>query len=169
MRKFFSSTAGATFNQETPNITVNVRKDCLELICKVNRGMYVVLNMVHNHLGGITLVANWGRYFDRLQNPQVQMPKIDKNCPTLSAVMHNEDKDKVYEIELGKNHPDEEKIHGFALNIEVNGDLPLISSINKDVMDAAYTLVTKNLKMYNELFKTPPFPAWKDSLKDLWN
>lgn len=101
--------------------------------------------------------TNWGRYFDRLQNPQVQMPKIDnrrqaeshpslledgrganrwssesrvklastmpsrdrggqnvkeeddsQNCPTLSAVMHNEDKDKVYEIELGKNHPDED-------------------------------------------------------------
>jgi len=99
----------------------------------------------------------------------MQIPKIDKNCPTLSAVMHNEDKDKVYEIELGKNHPDEEKIHGFALNIEVNGELPLISSINKNVMDAAYTLVNKNLKMYNELFKTPPFPARKDGLKDLWN
>ena len=40
MRKFLSSTAGATFNQETPNFTVNVRKDCLELVCKVNRGMY---------------------------------------------------------------------------------------------------------------------------------
>jgi len=31
-----------------------------------------------------------------------------QNCPTLYAVMHNEDKDKVYEIELGKNHPDED-------------------------------------------------------------
>lgn len=70
---------------------------------------------------------------------------------------------------MGKNHTSEEKIHGFALNIEENGDLPLISSINKNVMDAAYTLVNKNLKMYNELFKNPPFPAWKDGLNEVWN
>ena len=67
--------------------------------------------------------ANWGRYFDRLQNPQVQMPKIDnrrqaeshpslledgrgakeeddsQNCPTLSAVMTCDDPDGVlYDI-----------------------------------------------------------------------
>ena len=169
MRKFLSSTAGATFNQETPNITVNVRKDCLELICKVNRGMYVVLNMVHNHLGGITLVANWGRYFNRLQNPQVQMPKIDKNCPTLAAVMHNEDPDKVYEIELDKKQTGEEKVHGFAVNIDYDKEEPLISCVNKDVLHAAYLLVNKNVKMYNELFKNPPFPAWKDGLNEVWN
>ena len=131
--------------------------------------MYVVLNMVHNHLGGLTIVANWGRYFDRLQNPQVQIPKIDKNCPTLAAVMHNEDIDKVYEIELDKNQTGEEKVHGFAINVDCEKDEPLISCVSNGVLDNAYTLVNKNLKMYRELFKNPPFPAWKDGLNEVWN
>lgn len=131
--------------------------------------MYVVLNMVHNHLGRLTIVANWGRYFDRLQNPQVQIPKIDKNCPTLAAVMHNEDIDKVYEIELDKNQTGEEKVHGFAINVDCEKDEPLISCVSNGVLDKAYTLVNKNLKMYRELFKNPPFPAWKDGLNEVWN
>ena len=32
MRKFLSSTAGASFNQELPGETICVRKDCVELI-----------------------------------------------------------------------------------------------------------------------------------------
>ena len=36
MRKFLSSTAGASFNQEVGKQTICVRKDCVELIYKVN-------------------------------------------------------------------------------------------------------------------------------------
>lgn len=63
----------------------------------------------------------------------------------------------------------EEKVHGFAVNIDYDKEEPLISCVNKDVLHAAYLLVNKNVKMYNELFKNPPFPAWKDGLNEVWN
>ena len=74
MRKFLSSTAGASFNQEIATQTICVRKDCVELIYKVKPSVYVVVSMLHINDGEAMLFANWARYFDRLQNQQMQMP-----------------------------------------------------------------------------------------------
>lgn len=30
-------------------------------------------------------------------------------------------------------------------------------------------MVKKNITIYNELIDTPPFPAWKDGVNELWN
>ena len=102
MRKFLSSTAGASFNQEIPTQTVCVRKaaikreesharmsypereqarpkvkDCVELIYKVKPSVYVIVSMLHVSDGEAMLFVNWAHYFDRLQNQQVQIPKIE--------------------------------------------------------------------------------------------
>jgi len=99
MRKFLSSTAGATFNQELANETICVRKDCVELIYKVKPSVYVIVSMLHVSDSGAMLFVNWANYFDRLANPQVQMPKIEKCCPTLYAVMTGDDPDGVFECD----------------------------------------------------------------------
>lgn len=46
MRKLLSKTAGATFNEERPNLTLCVRKDCIEFIYKGNPGVYIIVNMI---------------------------------------------------------------------------------------------------------------------------
>ena len=94
LRKFLSGTAGASFNKELPTQTICVRKDCVELIYKVKPSVYVIVSMLHSRDGEATLFVNWGRYFVRLQNPQAQLPKIEKSCPTLYAVMTGDDPDK---------------------------------------------------------------------------
>ena len=58
---------------------------------------------------------------------------------------------------------------GYKAGINVHKDLPITCWIDKTVCDAALLLVNKSLKMYNELFKSPPFPAWKTGLDELWN
>ena len=68
MRKFLSSTAGATFNQEVATQTICVRKDCVELIYKVKPSVYVVVSMVHVSDGEGMLFVNWAHYFDRFPN-----------------------------------------------------------------------------------------------------
>ena len=45
MRKFLSSTAGATFNQKLATQTLCVRKDCVELIYKVKPSVYVIVSL----------------------------------------------------------------------------------------------------------------------------
>ena len=167
MRKLLSTTAGASFHYETPNLTLCVRKESLEFIFKLKPGLYMIIHMLHQAKGEAMLFVNWGRYFDRLQNPAVQMPRIAKNCPKLYAVMTGEDKDGVFEFETA--HNDSPSYHGFGMTIPVDEDLPMYACITKEVIDKVMLMVNKNIDMYNELNSNPPFPAWKDGLKEVWN
>ena len=166
MRKFLSSTAGASFNQEVATQTICVRKDCVELIYKVKPSMYVVVSMLHIRECEAMLFVNWAHYFDRLQNPQVQMPRIEKNCPTLYAVMTGDDPDGVYECDCGADGP---MYHGFSLNAEIPSQVGILECITPEIFTKGRLLANKCLKMYRELLKNPPFPAWKDGLDEVWN
>ena len=166
MRKFLSSTAGASFNQELPSVTICVRKDCVELIYKLKPSVYVIVSMVHVADNEARLFVNWAHYFDQLQNPQVQMPRIEKNCPTLYAVLTGDDPDGVYECDCG---PDGAMYHGFSLKVDIPSKAAILECITPDVFSKGLLLANKCLKMYSELHKNPPFPAWKDGLDELWN
>lgn len=166
MRKFLSSTAGASFNQELPGETICVRKDCLELIYKVKPSVYVIVSMLHIGDSEAMLFVNWAHYFDRLQNLHVQMPKIEKNCPTLYAVMMGDDPDGVYECDCG---PDGTMYHGFTLKAKVPSKVAILECISPEIFSKGRLLANKCLKMYSEFIKNPPFPGWKDGLNELWN
>ena len=141
MRKLLDTKAGATFYEEMPNLTLSTRKDSIEFIFKLKPGIYVIINMTRGTGGKIMLYANWDKYFMRMQNPYVQLPRIQKNCPTLFAVLTGEDKDDV-SLLSHRNAPAHER--GFGVFCDGDVDAPLIAH-------------------------TPPFPAWKDGLRDLWN
>ncbi len=166
LRKFLSSTAGASFNQELPTQTICVRKDCVELIYKVKPSVDVIVSMLHISDGEVMRFVNWSHYFDRLQNPQVQMPRIEKNCPTLYAVMTGDDPDDVYECDC---KPDGIMYHGFSLKVEIPSKVALLECITPEIFNKGRLLANKCLKIYLELQKNPPFPAWKDGLNELWN
>ena len=166
MRKFLSSTAGASFNQELANQTICVRKDCVELIYKVKPSLYAVVSMVHSGDGEAMLFVNWAHYFDRLANPKVQMPKIEKNCPTLYTVMTGDDPDGVFECACG---PDGTMYHGFSLKVEIPKEVAILECITPEMFSKGRLLANKCLRMYIELQKNPPFPAWKDGLDEVWN
>ena len=166
MRKFLSSTAGASFNQELANQTICVRKDCVELIYKVQPSVYVIVSVLHFSDSEALLFVNWARYFDRLQNQRVQMPKIEKCCPTLYAVMTGDDPDGVCECDC---KPDGTMYHGFSLKVEIPSKVALLECITPEMFSKGRLLANKCLKMYTELQKNPPFPAWKDGLDEVWN
>lgn len=166
LRKFLSSTAGASFNKELPTQTICVRKDCVELIYKVKPSVYVIVSMLHIKDKDAILFVNWGHYFDRLQNPQAQMPKIGKNCPILYAVMTGNDPDKVYECDCC---PDGTIYHGFSLNVEIPSNVGILECITPEIFSKGRLLANKCLKMHLELYNNPPFPAWKDGLNEVWN
>lgn len=130
MRKFLSSTAGATFNQELANETICVRKDCVELIYKVKPSVYVIVSMLHVGDSEAMLFVNWANYFDRLANPHVQMPRIEKCCPTLYAVMTGDDPDGVFDCDC---KPGETMYHGFSLNVKVPPRVAILDCITSEV------------------------------------
>ena len=127
MRKLLDTKAGATYYEEMPNLTLCTRKDCIEFIFKLKPGIYVIINMSRGTGGKIMLYANWDKYFMRMQNPDVQLQRIKKNCPTLFAVLTGEDKDDV-SLLSHRNAPAHER--GFGVFCDGDVDTPLIAHID---------------------------------------
>ena len=163
MRKWLDSKAGATYLAEIPNTTLCVKKDCIELIYKMDRGLYIVINVMRANATELMLLAEWGDYFDRLKNPDAQMPQIRKTCPTLYKVLIGEDADGIGYAKAASGSK------GLVLSHKVEKFKPLFCCITDEMMEDFQKLVNKNLDIYNELRDNPPFPAWKDGLADLWN
>lgn len=57
--------------------------------------------------------------------------KLEKNCPTLHAVMTGDDADGVYECEC---KPDGTMYHGFALKVEVPKELAILECHSRDIL-----------------------------------
>ena len=166
MRKVLSTTAGATFHNETTYMTFCVRKDYIEMIFKVDRGVYIIINIAHVTPEKVVLFTNWGTYFDCLQNLPVQMPRIKATCPTLYAVLTGDDPDDVGEVEIG--HPGD-KGHGLGIFIDVPKNTPIMKCFSDKLLEAGRILCNKVMKVYHEIESNPPFPGWKTNLDELWN
>lgn len=80
--------------------------------------------------------------------------------------MQGTDTDQVYQGHIAR---DGEDLNGFCLTVTVPESLPIIACLTEDVLNAVEILVNKNLTIYNELYKNPPFPAWKQGLDEVWN
>lgn len=83
MRKLLDTKAGASFNQEMPDFTINVKKEYVELIFKMKPSIYVIVNLVRESDNKALLFTNWGNFFNRISNEKRQMPLIAKNCKVL--------------------------------------------------------------------------------------
>jgi hypothetical protein len=166
MRNFFSDKAGASFYVQAPNYTSVIRKYYIELIFKIQKGHYGIVNMSAAGNGKAILSVCWNEYFKRLQNPAVQMPKIRKCCPTLYNILVGEG--TIYDGRI--NDPTDDKDYDcICMEVDVPKDTALIHCLNRDIRDKANMLLNTCIDCYNELVKNPPFPAWKDGLDELWS
>jgi len=162
MRKLFSDKAGATFNDGLPNNTINVRKDCVELVAKVGRGRYAITNLLSAGNGKMWLIANWGRYFERIKNPAVQLPRCKETCPTLYKLLTN----SLDGISLARRNGDSG--YSICMKVPMTGVIPLLS-ITKELLEVNNDFVNMMIDICNELSSNPPFPGWKEGLEEIWN
>ena len=112
------------------------------------------------------LFVNWGRYWNRITNEKLQLPKVEKCCPVLFEVLTGDDKDGIGEMYLGMSKEDAE--HGFGLEVALPDKLSLLLCLTPSVINKAGIMKNKMLTIYNELVKNPPFPAWKAGLEEVW-
>ena len=166
MRKMLQSKAGGTFCMDCPDFTYVVRKDVVEIVFKVKPGVYLVVNFARVEGSRGMLFVGWGRFWDRLTNEKLQMPRIQKCCPVLYGIMTGEDKEGINEMSFGVSA--EEADHGFGLEVVVPENLPLLLCLNASVLNKALSMRKKMLLVYNELVKNPPFPAWKEGIGEIW-
>ena len=129
-------------------------------------GEYVIINMTHTRDGHLLLFTNWGNYFNRMQNPAVQMPRIEKNCPTLYKVLVGEDPDNVREMVFGSKG---QEMHGLGINLDSSVKIPIMLELDEKIMKTILTLANKVATICQELYENPPFPDWKKGLQEVWN
>lgn len=166
MKKLFSERAGATFLGETPQFTMAVRKDCVELVWKIRAGVYMTVNLCRVEGERGMLFAGWGRYWKRLTNEKAQLPKVEKCCPLLYGILVGEDPDGVTQMDFGRS--EEECENGFGVEVPLLKGLPLYACLTPAVLNKSEQLRVKMLKVYNELVASPPFPDWKSGLGEVW-
>jgi len=163
MRKVFDTKAGASFNTSSPRITYSVRQKELEIIFKFNKGFFCIINVLYTVGDKLLLAANWGKFFDVLQNPAVQMPKVEKNCPTFYAIMVGENKDGIFHGDT----PEGDNL--IAMEVPSPEATYLPELLTADVIKSAKKLADTVYVCYRELCDTPPFPGWKKQLDEIWN
>lgn len=166
MRRLISFKAGATFHAEYSDITLAVRKNVIEFIFKAKPGNYFVINFTRdrgNPQKGL-LFANWGGYFKRLSNPDRQLPVIQKSCPTLFNILVGNGKAEIAHMNLEIREIG--LITGFGMTIDIS-NAPLVMNLGDHTVRSAVTLYNEMVKVYRELFNSPPFPAWKDGLTEV--
>ena len=109
---------------------------------------------------------NLGKFWDRMTNETLQLPKIEKCCPVLCELLAGDNKDGIIEREFGVSAEDAE--YGFGMEVPLSDKLPLRLSLNPSVINTAGAMRKKMLTIYNELVTNPPFPAWKFGLDEVW-
>lgn len=68
MRRILPTKAGATFNQECPDLTYAIRKVVIEIIYKIKPGVYMVVNFARIDAEKGMLFVGWGNFWSRMTN-----------------------------------------------------------------------------------------------------
>ena len=74
------------------------------------------------------LFVSWGRFWDRITNERLQLPRVEKCCPVLYEVLTGGDKDGIMEMEFGMSA--EVADHGFGVEVSLSDKLPLLLSLD---------------------------------------
>ena len=163
MRNFVDKKAGATFLKGY-SYTYAVRQNHIEMILKVNKGLYGVVCLVPIGINQLSLTCCWGTFFNRLnnhENPGRLLQMLEKHCPTVCNLFTGETPYTFISF------PDEDNIGAISFTIDTEPDFNLLDFIgDKKVLDEADKLFSFNCKLYNEIKDKCPFEGWKKGLYD---
>lgn len=162
---FLSSTTKAQFYGDCQT-TFLVRKDCVCIIYKVNRGVYLTVE-VHQLSGGRLLLAcAWGEFFERLKrmrNREEVLRKLKRSCPRCANIFTNTVTPHFSYLREGEKTG--YVVKEITLHSTAKGALPLAEMVGDKVVEAAVELMKYNLELQVEIEEKCPFPQWKYDLQ----
>lgn len=146
-------------------LTFFVEKECVDIIIKIRRGVYLTVQVYSLSGDRFLLACNWGVYWNRLKkmrNRQVVLSRLKKKCPLAANIFTNT-------ISPHFVYLDKEQTNG-AVVVEMKA--PVITNnvsdyLHESVVEKAFDLMNYNLNLQVELEEKCPFPQWKVDLKEL--
>ena len=163
MRNFIDKKAGASFLKDY-SYTYAVRQSHVELIIKVNKGVYGIICLIPVGVDQLGITCGWGTFFNRLnnhENPGKLLQKLEKSCPTVCNLFTGQTPYSFISF------PDENNIGAVSLMMNTKPNFNLLEFIgDKNVIDEAEKLFSFNCKLYNEIKEKCPFEGWRKGLLD---
>lgn len=161
---FISSCCKAQFYNNS-QMTFLVKKDCVQVIFKLQRGLYLTISLFALANNRVLLACSWDNFWTRvkcMRNHREVLAKLEKKCP-LSA--------RIFTTTYGPHfaYIDKEMTIG-AVVLEFESQIPLngfLDFMQKDILDEVNRLMLYNLDLLVELEESCPFLQWKNDLVSL--
>lgn len=161
---FISKRTSAQFYNDS-KMTFLVRKECVDIIFKIKRGVYLKVSVYSLSDSRLLLACEWGEFWNRLKhlrNRKDVLMRLKKVCPLAANIFTNT-------VSPHFVYLDKEEKEG-AVVVEMK--LPVVTSsiadyLHEKVIEKAMELMKYNLNLYAELEEKCPFVAWKQDLEAL--
>ncbi len=146
-------------------MTFLVKKDCVDIIFKISRGVYLTVSVYTLSKGRLLLACVWDDFWDRLRcmkNRQKVLHRLKESCPLTARIFSETSLLHVAYIDKTK------ELSAIVLEMEAIVQSNSIADfLHEQVVAKAVDLMNCNLNIYCELEEKCPFPTWKHDLKRL--
>ena len=158
---FVNNSCKAQFYNNS-QVTFYVRKECVDIIFKIKKGLYLPVSVCSLAEGRLLLACEWSDFWNRMKNmsnTQDVLAKLAKSCPLATEIFSKTTKPHFSYLDSDR------KIGEIVVEMKA----PVISYnisdfLHEDVVKKAKELMSFNLNLYVELEEKCPFPQW---IKDL--
>ena len=161
---FLSNRTKAQFYGEG-QMTFLVQKDHVDIIFKVNKGVYLTVEVYALSEGRLLLACTWGEFWNRLKrmrNREEVLAKLKKACPLAANIFTNQ-------VAPHFAYINNELTQG-AVVVEMKAPAQtnnIADYLHEKVVEKAMDLMKYNLNLYVELDGKCPFLQWKNDLKNM--
>lgn len=159
---FLSNRTKALFYGEG-QMTFLVQKDHVDIIFKVNKGVYLTVEVYSLSEGSLLLACAWGEFWNRLKrmrNREEVLAKLKKACPLAANIFTN-----IVAPHFAYLDSDQEQ---GAVVVEMKAPAQtnsIADYLHEKVVEKAMELMKYNLNLYVELDEKCPFAQWKKDLE----
>lgn len=144
------------------SITFFVQKDCVDIIFKVKRGIYLTVSVYSLSGDRLLLACLWDGFWNRLRhmnNRKDVISRLEKTCPLTSGIFTNASSTHFAYIDK------EREIGAIVLEMTAPVQSNSIADfLHEQVVNNAMKLMEFNLDLYCELEDKCPSAAWKEDL-----
>ncbi len=155
---FLQSKVNASFYGGS-NLTFVVRQSSVQVIMKLDRGVYGVVEVSAADDNHVMVLCSWNDFFKKhLTNPDHQLSKFYTLCPKLGQALCGES-----DISFIR-----EPFNAFGMLVPfTHGRYPTMF-LSDEIIDAAQKVLQFNLDIRHEIYTKIPFPQWKHDLCEMF-
>lgn len=146
-------------------MTFLVQKDCVDIIFKAKRGVYLTVSVYALSEGRLLLVCAWGEFWNRLKsmrNYKDVLARLKKACPLATNIFTNTISPRFAYID--KEQKEGAVVLGMKAPVLTNS---IAEYLHEKVVEKAMELMRYNLNLHVELEEKCPFAAWKADFKKM--